>query len=305
MTNFTEHKNYLRDEGFKVFLGEDHIKLTKSKKTKKFKFFNFPNISSKTLNTFLFESEDCFALIHNTVDYETMKLLKKLNVNFLDLSGNMLIQFDDIYISIYHKSVKVKQAFKGPSPLKSAGIKFAYSLLREGVSFLDLPVKDCSKIAGISYGAVSNLKKMFENYYLDESYELNKMALINDFSISFNNLIKPKATIGKFFTNDLDSFIEDQRVVVSGQHSVKHHMKKVSSIPRFAHVYIKKPDAGKVVLQHKLQTDLNKSNILIWNLPFNINSKFTPLFLAYSDLIDSDDPRDKELALEVFNELLS
>ncbi|MCM8538859.1 MAG: type IV toxin-antitoxin system AbiEi family antitoxin [Lentisphaeraceae bacterium] len=305
MKNIKKYKDFLHNEGLKLSVTNDVFKLIKGHNSKKYKLFLFSKISSTELNVLMLENSETFVFTDSVVDFETVQLLKKLNVNFVDSSGNMLVTFDGVHISIFHKAPKQKSGFKGPSPLKSAGIKFAFQILKEGQSFLDEFVTECAKTADISVGAVSNLKKVFEEHYINDDGELKKDSLINDFSISYNNLFKPKHAIGEYYCEDLSGLLDDDRVIISGQHAVKSHFKNVSVIPRFGHVYIKREDAGKVILKYKLKKDVKNCNIMIIDLPFNLSTKYAPLLLAYADLLDSDDPRDKELALEVFNELQS
>ena len=78
MTNLTKIRNYLLDVGLKVIFRAEYVKLTKGKSVKKFHLYNLVSVNSGALNTFLFEEGDSFLFIHKTIDFETMKLLKKI-----------------------------------------------------------------------------------------------------------------------------------------------------------------------------------------------------------------------------------
>lgn len=277
------------------------ITIKKGKNKSKYQLVYLSKINNTALNHLLFIKDPILVCIKSTLDSSQSLLLKSLDVNFVDAAGNCFINTDDVYIFNFHKSSKATRTASGPSPLKSAGIKYAYHLLKDD-SLLEQTLEKISETSDISLGSAANLKKSFNKSYLDTFEELDRIKLIKDFTISFNNLAKRSITLGEFHCDDLQSLIADNRVMVSGQHAVKSITGQKNIKPRHAHIYIKKKDLGSLVLDYSLDKNNKLMNVVVYRDLFNLSEKFAPLFLAYADLCESKDPRDRELATEIFNE---
>ena len=281
---------------------DDDIFIKKSGSPKSFKMLNFKKLSNSAINNLLFSSRNVFAVVNSILDSGKAQLLKKLDINFVDASGNCYINLNDAYIYNFHKSNKSRKPSLGPSPLKTVGIKYIYHLLKDP-NFLSYPLEKSAQIAGISLGSSANLKKMTISNYLDDFDGLDTLKAIKDFTVSLNNLIKPKILLGDYYCSNPEKLLNDKRVTISGQHAVKHIKKSKNINPRHAHIYIDKANLGNVIFDYNLEKHTKKSNVVIFDNVFKTSEKYVPLFLAYADLTESKDPRDIELALEVLSGL--
>ena len=300
INTFAEHK-------IEYCVDQNRLTLHRGRSQKEYQLLKYKRITSLELNELMNCNNYPFVFLGSCIDEASARLLKKLDIQFIDTLGNCFIALSNSYIYVHQAQKRAKQVRLAPSALKSAGIKFAYNTLKYAYSnkdFLTLPIKRCVKESKVSLGSASSLKKIIQSQYYNESDSLNKTSLLRDFCTSYKNILKPKITIYACYCEFLDQLLGDEKIVISGQHAIREHLKSKYIKPRMAHLYVDEAGLGDLVFDHNLQKDSShKNNVFLYKKIFVHDEHYAPLFLAYADLLFSNDPRDKDLALEIADEL--
>ena len=129
----------------------------------------FVRMAAYQLKSFLADKQYYYGIIAAPyISEKSKKICLENNVGFVDLSGNCLIQFENIYINIEGR----QNSFPDTRPLKmvfSAKSSRAIRLLLCNPRKLWY-VKELSEEAGISIGQVSKLKeRLFEKEFIQET----------------------------------------------------------------------------------------------------------------------------------------
>ena len=191
------------------------------------------------LKSAISEKSDYYGVIGTVfVSRESREICKEQGIGFVDLSGNCLFQFDNVYIKIEGKL----NLYPSTRPLKSL---FAIKATRALRVLLCNPqkewfVKDLAAEANISLGQASNLKKKLLEYeFIKEmngkrrsKFQLaNPQALLNKWADNYNYRVNK---IRNFYSFDDVRVIEKKLADYCSSNQISYAFSLTSGTARVA-----------------------------------------------------------------------
>lgn len=242
--------------------------------------------------------------------------LRKLNVSYLDIAGNIYIKTKSEFIWIegfsYSKSIEEKSG----RAFKPAGLKLIFSLL-ENNQLINYSQREISKKAGIALGNTNyivNELKDLQFIIKKNKKELllrNKKELLSKWISAYEETLKPTLHIGNFrFLNDED-YLNWKDIKLNAELSLWGSEPAGSIYTKFL-----KPEIF-TIYTNETRENLIKNYRLIpdpqgdvkcykafWNLMTEKNSNVVPPLLAYADLLNTGDKRNVETANRIYEKFL-
>ncbi len=257
-----------------------------------------------------------FIVVAEYINPNLAKRLKSLGVFYIDTFGNIYINKSPILIDVKGD----KGASRKPKErlYTASGLQVMYSLLTTD-GLLNKPYREIAEATKSANGTVSIIINNLKDYKFivkdsNKGFVFNdKQKLIENWSSFYSLRLKPKKIIGRYRPKQTDWWEKINISKYRAQWSGEMAAVKTSSLlhSRTQTIYIDKNiiNINRLKLDARLVEDENGEVELIerfWNLPDNnsISETVNPL-LIYVDLIESNDPRNYEIANSIFKEMLN
>ncbi len=237
--------------------------------------------------------------------------LKRLEINYLEISGNAYISFDKIYIFINtNKRIKL-EGNDSNAAFSKTGLKVVYQLLINKNS-IDYSYRNLGEISGVSIDTIGRVYgELIRDKYVVKINNrkhsiLDYERLFKDWVTLFNKTLRPKLKKRSFrFSNNqnIQSLFEAN---FSGEIGGELAAEKLSkyNIAEKANIYVK-GSFVELAMKLNLRPDSNGQVTMIeqfWNDTSDKNKKVVDLPLVYADLISDPKPRNLKTAKLIFNE---
>lgn len=260
-------------------------------------------------------------LITLTANNETIKLLKNLNVNFIDAAGNAYIKVPPLYINIKGQKItrldlahpiETKRAPENNFAVgntgifQTAGLQVIFTLLcNPGLE--RNPIREIAEMANVAVGTVHVTMKQLEKHGFLVTDEIqgkklvNKKKLLREWTLGYPEKIKPKYFTGKYQidnpeiikTIDLKYF----GALLGGETAAAQLTNYLRPLIHMVYIGDK---LGEFILRNRLKKNLNGNIEIVkkfWNfIDDNEINNIVPAILVYTDLITTGDPRNIETA---------
>ena len=254
------------------------------------------------------------------INARTMAAYRNRGLNYIDLAGNALIKFGDVYIDVQGRSIPRTEAQPGT---RTAPVNL-FSVRRAQVIFVlivwpelfDLPIRYVSSAAGVSVGIAFQTIQLLRDYgyVLGEASPqlVRKNELIARWTDAYATGLRNKLVLDRFSgdISNLSRLDLDPSWLVSGESAVPELLMGPSTLT----LYAAKIDI-RVVMSNRWRRD-GPLNIEIkkkfWKDPRQIlhedrgssyhdNDFRVPALLIYADLMATGDGRQREAAEEFRN----
>lgn len=255
-------------------------------------------------------------LIADYISKEAASLLREKGLNYIDTAGNAFISEDILLIHVVGQKRSSKLKTNQSRAFQEAGLKIIFHLLREPKNLQD-SYREIAQNSGVSLGSVSNVMAELEalNYLIRANNNRvlkNKGELLKRWLVEYNTVLKPRITRSrmKFIDEDkankwrdLLSNKNQGKILWGGEPAGAFLTKKLKPEKFTIYSDLDLPEISKTLC---LVPD-NNGNVEVcqkfWsNNETNLN--IAPPLLIYTDLINSGNSRNVDIANEVFkNEL--
>lgn len=247
-------------------------------------------------------------LITEFVSPQLMNIIEENGINFIDASGNALINVPPIFIKI--KGNKREEAIQNKAtrrPLQSTNLQTIFTILcNPGIE--GEPIREIAELAGVSHGTVHlTLKELGRQNYLkkhNEKYVLvNKENLLERWVTFYPERLKPKYLLGTYTVNsDLAESInlKSYDALWGGEMAAAQLTNYLR--PFIYTIYIGER-RGEFIIRNRLRKDPKGNLILMkkfWNFPNYNYQGITHPILVYADLLATGDPRNIETAKIIY-----
>ena len=281
-------------------------------------FFELPFTLKRKITSaqlpFLKDSASYGGLIIFEYATKTIKgQLRKLGINYLEISGNAYIDHKNAFIFIdANKRVKLNDA-ESNTAFSKTGLKVIYQLLSNRES-INLNYRTLGQLSGVSIDTVSRVyRELVRDKYLikvsDREYKIfDYDRLFKDWVTLFNKILRPKLKKRSFrFRNE--GYLKDLlNIEINGKLGGELAAEKLSNhlIAEKANIYL----SGSFVdlaLSLNLIPDKNGPIIMIEQF-WNENSEhpnydtLVSLPLIYANLVSDPRPRNLETAKILYQE---
>ena len=256
-----------------------------------------------------------FVVVAEYINPNIASRLKSLGIFYIDALGNIYLNKSPILIDVKGEkgeSIKPKERL-----YTASGLQVMYSLLTiDGL--LDKPYREIAKVTKSANGTVSiiinNLK---DNNFIFKGRNnalvfTDKQKLLENWSSFYSQRLKSKRKIGRYHSKLTDWWkqidITKYHAQWGGEVAAVKTSKLLHSQKQTVYIDMNTININRLKLDAKLVEDENGDVELIerfWKLP-EINSQpeiVSPL-LIYADLIESNDPRNYEVAVSILKEVL-
>ena len=235
--------------------------------------------------------------------------LKNQGINYLEAAGNCFIRKDGLFFYINDRAVTELRQPKEGKLWKQAGLKFLFGILLKP-ELLNMPYRKIAEITGVALGNIGpfiqELKK--EGFLIvgekdNEPFQFleNKKLMQQKWVELFNAVLRPKLKQGTFrFLNKADQYeweyLPDHDFYWGGEPAGARLTNFLT--PERLTVYTRKPKTI-IMQQLKLVPDANGTVEIMqkfWNDELDYKQGIVPPLLAYAELINSLDSRNRETA---------
>jgi hypothetical protein len=263
------------------------------------------------------QKPDEWLLVCRYIPKSMKEKLKNQGINYLETAGNCFIRKDGLFFYINDRAVTTERQPKEGKLWKQAGIKFLFAILLQP-ELLNEPYRKIAEITGVALGNIGSfiveLKK--EGFLKDGLgkkdpmlFIENKEVLRNKWIGLFNAVLKPKLKQGRFRFTDKQMMFEwkllpDTDFFWGGEPAgalLTGHLH-----PEIFTLYTHQPKM-KIMQQLKLVPD-PAGNVEIldtfWHKELNYQQGKVPPLLAYADLVNSLDSRNRETAERIKQQYL-
>ncbi|GJM33628.1 MAG: hypothetical protein DHS20C18_26290 [Saprospiraceae bacterium] len=237
--------------------------------------------------------------------------LRRLGINYLEISGNAYISYDRIYIFIdTNKRIKLEDTDSNAAFSKT-GLKVIYHLLSNKDS-INYSYRKLGEISGVSIDTIGRVYRELvrDKYFVKVSNRKYKIIdydrLFKDWVTLFNKTLRPKLKKRSFRFSNNQSIQSLLAANFNGKISGELAAEKLSSynIAEKANIYVKGSFVD-LAMKLDLRPDKNGQITMIeqfWNDSSDNSERIADLPLVYADLISDPKPRNLETAKLIFNE---
>ena len=259
-------------------------------------------------------------------DYVNPNLAKKLrhnNIQFMDACGNAFIKAPGMYIFI--KGKKRTEADFLPEGrqtrvFNTAGLKVTYILLRDPL-MVDAPYREIAEQADVALGTVGwVMRDLKGGGYLVERDKQRRLRnykkLLNRWVETYPEKLRPKLLIGRFLAENPDWWRGIQINEFGAQWGGEIAAAKYTNYlrPEIATIYaqntvqlIELLKAARLRKQDEWTT-ARGMQVQIYNRFWKTKEEELDMvdpLLTYADLIATGDPRNREVALEIYDKYIA
>ena len=262
-------------------------------------------------------------LITDYVNPNLADRLRDNNIQFMDICGNAYIKNPQTYIFV--KGKKRTEANHPPKnrtnrAFNTTGLKVIYILLRNP-DMVNAPYRDIAEQAGVALGTVGwVMRDLKGDGYLvnrgDNRTLRNYEKLLQRWIEAYPEKLKPKLFIGQFLAENNDWWkdiqIKKYGTFWGGEIAAAKYTNYLQ--PEIATIYTQDTtrltELFKTARLRKLDewTTVRGMKIYIYNTFWNIDEAEQDLVdpvLAYADLIATGDPRNHEVAREIYGRYIA
>lgn len=246
-------------------------------------------------------------LLGPRVTERSAEMFRRMGINYLDSAGNAYITFDGVHIDVRGRR---SHAAAGVTPARpTRGGVNLFSTKRSQVIFalltwpeyLERPVRELSRIAGVSLGQAQDTLELLARYgFLDEHKQFlrpQKEKLIDQWAAAFPTGLGSEAKTRRF-SGDWHSLDPvETAVFISGEAAVPESLR-----PETAVMYADE-GALELIRAHRWRRNDAQPNIYLrsrfWqppDAPARSGVYEAPWLLIYADLLASNDSRQREAA---------
>ena len=241
--------------------------------------------------------------------------LKKMNIPFMDMAGNVYMNEPPLLIFIKgNKLAGANLTVVRTRAFRPAGLQVVFALLcNPGLE--DAPFRKIAEKAKVALGTIGavmrDLKKL--NFLIDTPPGKRKMIrkrdILNRWITAYPEQLKPKQMIGVYQAENQDWWkradVEGLNIFWGGEIAAAQLTEYLK--PQKITLYTDKP-VGKFLLKNKLKQD-PYGNIEILRLFWNFEIEWTqknlvPPLLIYTDLLATGDARNIETARIIYEKEL-
>ncbi|MDA3896348.1 MAG: type IV toxin-antitoxin system AbiEi family antitoxin, partial [Desulfobacteraceae bacterium] len=241
--------------------------------------------------------------------------LKELNIFFIDTAGNAFINEQPLYVFIKgNKPLFTLKVEPQKRLFKPSGLKVVFVLLNNP-DMVNKPYRDIAKAAGVALGTIGwlirDLKEM--GFCIGLSKHNRKMMnlenLIKRWAEAYPEQLRPKLIRGRFETTN-NNWWKEINIKMYGAlwggevaaATLTNYLKPVK-----ATIYTNEA-FGKLVLKNRLRK-AEKGDVEIitrfWNFKYDQEKQdVVPPLLVYADLMATADPRNIEVAGNIYEKYL-
>lgn len=263
-------------------------------------------------------------LIMRSANNDVAKLLKNLEINFIDTAGNAYINVPPLYINIKgQKLIRLVEkkrtvdnnTLKDAGTFQTAGLQIIFTLLCNPKLERN-PYREIAEMANVALGTVHTTLKLLEKhgFVIDDETRgknlINKKELLKEWILGYPEKIKPKYFAGKYQTENPE-FIKTidfkyYGALLGGETAAAQITNYLR--PLIHTIYIG-DKIGEFILRNRLKKNPNGNIEIVkkfWNFADDNETKnIVPTILVYTDLITTGDPRNIETANIIYERELA
>jgi hypothetical protein len=255
-----------------------------------------------------------YLVLADRINLRTMTAYRNRKVDYIDLAGNALITFGDVYVDVRGRTSSINkptsESRRAPTNLFSARraqVTFALIVWPE---LLTLPIRYTSEAAGVSIGiAYQTLQLLRQSgYVLNEMnpYIVRKGELIDRWTDAFATGLRNKLALAAYRGEHLDVLSGDSEAqwFISGECAVRSLIR-----PTTLTIYVdgletaliaanrwRRDGQPNIEVRKKFWRDPRQIHYEDRGLEFRDLGHEAPALLVYADLMASGDGRQREAA---------
>ncbi len=244
---------------------------------------------------------------------KTIKIeLKNRAINYLETAGNCFIKKEGLFFYINDQAVTKQRQPKEGKLWKQAGLKFLFGILIKP-ELLNGPYRTIAKKTNVALGNIGPfIEELKQEGFIKEGvrhknkfmFIENKEQLRNKWVEFFNAMLKPKLKQGKFRFIDKKMNHEWEYLPATnfywGGEPAGARLTNFLIPQQFA-IYTREPKT-KLMQQLKLVPDATGDLVIMekfWDDELDYQQGVVPPLLAYAELINSLDSRNRETAARI------
>lgn len=258
-------------------------------------------------------------LVTRYVPPQYIKILREMDIPFIDTAGNAYINEPPIHINIQGKRLEEMKwprlAEKGI--LRQAGLRAVYALLVKN-ELVNAPFREIANAAGVALGTVDRVFKELKkrNFIIarDDKGRIltRKRELINWWVNEYAEKLRPKLLIGRYETDNYEQFQNENMIMIKfnaqwGGEKAAEIMTNYLKAEVFT-IYAQKP-INDLILGLRLR-DRPTGRIEVRERFWNFNDdqpkrERVHAILVYADLLATGDPRNIETAKIIYDAIIA
>jgi len=244
------------------------------------------------------------------------KSLREMGLSYLDTAGNIYLSFQGIYV--FRETIGdplVDLARKRPlgETFTPTATKVGLQLLFD-TSLVTEPLRTVANKSGVSLPSAKEAMDAFkaDGFVQDAGkkgkFFVNREEFFLKWVEGYNRRLRPKLELGKYsaaslFIEDLP-VLEDGMACWGGDQAASKLAYSILSEECIVYIYGK---PAPVLAQNRLRRDPQGNVELLdaaWGHHQESMPKVAPVFVVYADLIHTQDPRCREIAKQIFEQVI-
>lgn len=259
-------------------------------------------------------SEQRLLVVSDRINARTMTAYRNRKIDYVDLAGNALIGFGDVYVEVQGRSLTsmrmTTEARRAPVNLFSARRAQVTFALLAWPELLTLPIRYTGAAAGVSIGtAYHTIEILRESGYLTDEMNprfVRKDELVDRWTDAFATGLRKKLMLAEFRAEHFDVLSGDSetRWSLSGEAAVRSLLRPTTLTIYLDHLEPTLIAANRWRRDGQPNVDVRKK---FWKEPrqilhedrgleFREWEREAPALLVYADLMASGDGRQREAA---------
>jgi len=243
--------------------------------------------------------------------------LKESGYNYLDIAGNCHLSTKNLFIHISGQKVRKISKTHQSRAFQEAGIKLIFNLLQNPIN-LELSYRKLAELTDISIGSVSNIMNELEELnFLIRSKKKRKLKntdeLLNHWIIAYNDVLRPRLIKKRMRFSSPESFDKWKNLILQDNEDINLWGGEAAAAiltgklqPLKFTIYTN-GTWQNIARKYKFIPD-DEGEIEILQMFWNEKSQqkenpIVPTLLIYTELINSEYSRNREIAQILENEL--
>ncbi len=259
--------------------------------------------------------ENNFLLIAFHIDAKTKKVLRELNIPYMESNGNLYLHKDKFFFWLdNNKPLKLNKE-KTNRAFTKTGLQVVFHFLQFEED-INLPYRTIAELTGTALGNVPNvLNGLKEQGFLlqlnKKQYKLqNKKELLERWMTAYQQDLKPTLAIGTFRFLKQEDFLNWQNIPIRSGKSWWGGEPAADLFTNFLKpeiLTIYTLESRSELIKHYRLIPDSKGNVQVFQKFWKkdeVNDNTVPPLLIYADLINTGDRRCMETAEKIYDELL-